>query len=196
MKGEYDEIELLIQLKLDNAEAFDSIYRHYRSRVLAFSYKLTKSSEIAEDIVQDVFSTIWERRRQIDPSLSFQAYVKKIAFNLIISYFRRVKRNKAMLQKLYADMQSFQQNESYVVDKDQVALYRKAINALPLQKKTAYLLSRDECLSYERIAAEMGISKNTVRNHMTEAIRLIRQYISRNRLVIVMLFLALAKNKY
>lgn len=196
MKGEYNETELIIQLKLDSAEAFASIYGHYRSRVLAFSYKLTKSSEIAEDIVQDVFSTIWERRAQIDPNLSFQAYVKKIAFNLIISYFRKVKRNKAMLQKLYADMQTLQQNEAFVVDKDQSVLYRKAINALPPQKKTAYLLSRDECLSYERIAAEMGISKNTVRNHMTEAIRLIRQYISRNHQVIVILFLALSKNKY
>lgn len=182
---EYREMALLVRVRQGDAEAFATVYNQYRGRVLAFSYTLTKSKAIAEDITQDVFSKLWERREQIDPQQSFQGYLKKITFNQVVSFFRKVKLNKTLCQKLYSNMQLLSLQQTIPVsDNELLKLYQAAIGRLPAQRKKAYLLSREADLSYDQIAEEMGLSKNTVRNHIAEAIHFIRDYVARHYVLI------------
>ena len=172
----YDEAELLAAVKLGNAEAFAEIFRRYRNLVFTFSLALTKSKETAEDVVQDVFSKLWERRDQIDTLQSFQGYVKKIAYNYAISFFRKVKLDRELQQELYLNTRALHlEQRAEAFDHELPGLYQKLIEQLPAQRKKAYLMSRDLGLSYETIAKKMGISKNTVRNHIAEALHFIRQ---------------------
>ena len=175
----YDERELLLQLMQGDANAFTEIYELYKDKVFAFAFILTKSKNIAEEAVQEVFFKLWEKREQINTELSFTAYVKKIAYHCIIDFFRKVKRDRTIQQKLQDNMLALQHtHEDELIEKELQKLYQQAIAQLPPQRKRIYTLSRDQHYSYEEIAGEMGLSKNTVRNQMADAIQSIRRYIA------------------
>jgi len=170
---------LLLQIISGDTDAFAEIYDLYKDRIFAFAYTLTKSKEIAEEATQEVFVKLWEKRDQINSDFPLTPYIKKITYNYIISFFRKVKLDKQLQQNLYRNMEALRNsNEDEILQKELNNLYRRAIEELPQQKRTAYLLSREQHLSYEEIALQMGLSKNTVRNHMTEAIQFIRNYIT------------------
>lgn len=170
---------LLLQIINGDAGAFAEIYDLYKDRIFAFAFTLTKSKEIAEEATQEVFVKLWERRDQIKTDYPLTPYIKKITYNYIISFFRKVKLDRQLQQNLYTNMEALRNtNEDELLQKELNKLYQLAIEQLPRQKRTAYLLSREQHLSYEEIALQMGLSKNTVRNHMTEAIRFIRNYIT------------------
>jgi RNA polymerase sigma-70 factor (family 1) len=175
----YDEKELLLQLMQGDANAFTEIYELYKDKVFAFAFTLTKSKDTAEEAVQEVFFKLWERRAQINTELSFTAYVKKIAYHCIIDFFRKVRRDRTIRQKLQDNMLALQHtHEDELIGKELEKLYQQAIDQLPPQRKRIYTLSRDQHYSYEEIAGEMGLSKNTVRNQMADAIQSIRRYIA------------------
>ncbi|MBX2922190.1 MAG: RNA polymerase sigma-70 factor [Chitinophagaceae bacterium] len=175
----HDESALLAAIKLGNEEAFSEIFRRYEKQVFAFSLTLTKSKETAKDVVQDVFSKLWERRDQIEAQQSFQAYVKKITYNQTISFFRKVKLDRDLQRELYLNIQALHiEQRAEAFDQELPGLYEKLVDQLPAQRKKAYLMSRNLGLRYETIAKKMGISKNTVRNHIAEALHFIRQKIS------------------
>lgn len=175
----HNEKELLLQVVQGDADAFAGIYELYKDKIFAFAFTLTKSKDIAAEAVQEVFFRLWEKRGQIDADQPFTAYIKKITYHHIIDFFRKAKRDRALQQQLYAKIEALRNStEDELMGKELHRLYRQAIDQLPPQKKKIYLLSREQQLSYEAIAAETGISKNTVRNHMTEAIRFIRRYVT------------------
>ncbi len=162
-----------------NARAFQQLYDLHKGRVFAFAFALTKSRDLAEEIVQVVFIKLWEHRERINTSLSFHAYLRKITYHHVVSYFRKLKLDISLQQELLHNIQSMSApNEEQLAGKQLNQIYRQAIEHLPTQKKKLYLLSREENLSYEEIANEVGLSKNTVRNHMADAIRFIRQYVT------------------
>jgi RNA polymerase sigma-70 factor (ECF subfamily) len=170
---------LLLQIINGDAAAFAEVYELYKDRIFAFAFTLTKSKEIAEEATQEVFVKLWERRNQIDANYPLTPYIKKITYNYIISFFRKVKLDRQLQQNLYSNMEALQNtNEDELLQKELSKLYQQAIEQLPQQKRTAYTLSREQHLTYEEIALQMGISKNTVRNHMSEAIHFIRNYIT------------------
>ena len=186
---------LLLQLINGDADAFAEVYDLYKDRIFAFAFTLTKSKEIAEEATQEVFIRLWERRNQIDSNYPLTPYIKKITYNYIISFFRKVKLDRQLQQNLYTNMESLRNtNEDELLQKELNKLYQQAIEQLPQQKRTAYMLSREQHLTYEEIALKMGISKNTVRNHMTEAIQFIRNYIT-NHTDLACLILAFCINK-
>lgn len=175
----YSEKGLLLQVINGDAEAFSEIYDLYKDRIFAFAFTLTKSKEIAEEATQEVFVKLWEKRDQINTEYPLTPYIKKITYNYIISFFRKVKLDRQLQQSLYSNMEALRNtNEDELLQKELNKLYHQAIDQLPQQKRTAYTLSREQHLSYDEIAMQMGISKNTVRNHMTEAIQFIRNYIT------------------
>jgi RNA polymerase sigma-19 factor, ECF subfamily len=175
----YDEKELLLQLMQGDTNAFTEIYELYKDKVFAFAFTLTKSKDTAEEAVQEVFFKLWERREQINTELSFTAYVKKIAYHCIIDFFRKVKRDRTIRQKLQDNMLALQHtHEDELIGKELTKLYLQAVDQLPPQRKRIYTLSREQHFSYEEIAGEMGLSKYTVRNQMAEAIQSIRRYIA------------------
>ncbi|MFL9484193.1 RNA polymerase sigma factor [Chitinophagaceae bacterium LWZ2-11] len=185
------ETDLLLQIIKGDTEAYTEVYELYKDKIYAFAFTLTKSKDIAEEIVQDVFLKLWEKRTQIDADKSFTEYIKKITYHQVIDFFRKVKRDRGLQQKLEKNIQALRNaNEDELIGKELHILYKKAIEQLPPQKKKVYLLGREGVLKYEEIAAEMGLSKNTVKNHMSEAIQLIRQYISTHYIDCIMALLA------
>lgn len=181
MASSDDNHELIYRVSKGDADAFSKVYELYKDKVFAFAYTLTKSRETAEEVVQDVFLKLWERREQVRIEYSFAAYVKKVTYHQVIDFFRRAKKDQSLQEKLIRQMKEIRNSgEEFVLGRELDKVYKQAIEQLPPQQKKAFLLSREEDLSYEEIAQRLGISRNTVRNHLADAMKSIRTYVSTN----------------
>lgn len=176
-----DDKNAVIKLKEGNEDAFIQIYNEYRNKVYSYAFQLSKSDITAEEIVQEVFIRIWQKRDQINVELPFNAYIKKITLNHVLNHLKKVSREKALQEQIYHTIEkSANRTEDLLLEKELRQVYLDAIIRLPPQKKLIYQMSRTEELSHEEIAQKLNISKNTVKNHMVEASKFIRDYVHKN----------------
>ncbi len=194
MKLEKDKItqELLIRLKNGDMMAFDQIYDHYSHKLFSFIFKILKDEAEAEDIVQEVFLKIWESRYKLDDSKFLNSYVFTIAYNNSIDLIRKRINNSKYLEHLkYSSI--FQISTTTISDvefNDLNEKVNKLIADLPERQNQVYLLHRERGLTYPEIAKQLGISKNTVENHMGKALKYLHQNLD-NSLLVNMLFVCL-----
>lgn len=176
---------LLIRLSGGDEIAFVKIYNQYRHKIYTYAHQLCKSADTAEEIVQDVFIRIWQKRAQINTEHSFNAYIRKITLNHVLNHLKKVAREKLLQEEVFQLMEiSASRTEDQLLEKELRRIYNDAIARLPAQKKLIYQMSRTEELSHEEIALKLDISRNTVKNHMVEASRFIREYVRKNAGVI------------
>lgn len=182
---------LLNNLRNGDQTAFAEIYNQYRSKIFVYACSLCKSPDIAEEIVQEVFIKIWQKRDQINTELNFGAYIKKITLNHVLNHLKKIAREKSLQQQLFLFIETIRNStEDNLLEKELLKTYDEAIAQLPPQKKLIYNLSRNEDLTHDEIAKRLNISKNTVKNHMVEATRFIRNYVNQNGSVICFIIAA------
>jgi len=180
-----ENMDLLTKLREGDEPAFIQIYNQYRSKIYTYAYQLCKSSDTAEEIVQEVFIKIWQKREQLNLELSFNAYIKKITLNHVLNHLKKVARERVLQEQIFHTIEvSSNRTDDDMMEKELRKIYEEAIDRLPHQKKIIYKLSRVEELSHDEIALQLNISKNTVKNHMVEASRSIRDYVSKNGSII------------
>nr|WP_121270782.1 RNA polymerase sigma-70 factor [Pedobacter schmidteae] len=173
--------ELLTKLRNGDQLAFAQIYNQYRSKMYTYACNLCKSPETAEEIVQEVFIRLWQKKEQINIDLNFNAYIKKITLNHVLNHLKKVAREKSLQEEVLGYIEAIRNaTEDNLLEKELVKTYNEAIALLPPQKKIIYQLSRDEDLTHDQIAERLNISKNTVKNHMVEATKFIRIYVSKH----------------
>jgi RNA polymerase sigma-70 factor (ECF subfamily) len=187
----YHDTEWLQELARGSADAFRSIYEAYQQPLFSFAFYLTKSKDIAEEVLQEVFIKLWEKREQFQPDILLLPYLKKMSQNLVLDLFRKANRDRSYQRHLYEEMiKASRQSVDVFWEKELSRIYADAIRQLPPQQKLIYSLHRDQDLSYQEIAIQLGLSRNTVRNHMMTAIGAIRHYVE-NRTDLVCLILAI-----
>ena len=174
-----DEMELLQQLIEGNAESFRKIYQFYQGRIFLFALRLTKSKSQAEEIVQEVFVKLWEKREKIKIEKNFNGYILAITKNLILDGLKKSAHDRTLLQKIHNNMRALQNNSvDQLIEKELMRLHQQAVDRLSPQTKIVFMLSREEELTYDEIAERLGVSRNTVRNQMSDALKSIREYLS------------------
>lgn len=182
------EYELLSRLRKGEMESFREVYNLYRKKVYLYAYKIAKSEDIAEDISQEVFIRIWEKREQINLEMNFEAYIKKITLNHVLNHLKKVSRERQLQEQVFLYIDQIRNGtEEGIYEKELIRVYHEAIEELPPQKKIIYKLSRNEELTHDEIAAKLNISKNTVKNHMVEATKFIRSSVNRHGSIICFL---------
>ena len=175
-----NEQELLHQLSLGNQEAFTAIYLQYHGGIYNYLLKFTKNPILTEDLVHDVFLKIWEVRAQLDIRLSFQAYLYRLARNTALTQLNRISlydtiRDEVMHRvSLGINDQTLMNN---VEAKQYEELLSKAVNSLPPQRREAFILCRQQGKTYEEAAALMDISRNTFKQHLSLAVKSIKEYL-------------------
>ncbi|THU40316.1 RNA polymerase sigma-70 factor [Niastella caeni] len=171
--------ELLQRIILDDEVSFNELYDIYIDRVFLFAYQLTKSKDIAGDMTQEVFIKLWEMRKEIDTALNFEAFLRTVTRNHVFNYLKKAARESQLQRKIFSGMQLLANTvEEQLLEKQLMQLHNEAVEKLPKQKKIIYILSRNEKLSHDQIAERMNLSRNTVKNHMVEALKFIRGYMS------------------
>lgn len=172
------EFERIRRFSEGDAAAFGQLYDKYRGKVFSYAYTLSKSRETAEEIVQEVFLKLWQKRTSIDAERNFEAYLRKVTLNHLLNFFKKAARHKALQEQIFRNMEMSRTGpEEELMEKELQRAYREAVEKLPPQKKVIYRLSRQEELTHEQIARALNLSRNTVNNHLVEALKFIRNYI-------------------
>lgn len=174
------ENELVVRLIDGDKEAFCTLYSLYREPLTFFALKFLKSTEYAEDIVQDTFTHIWLRRKFIQPDVPFSAYLYAIVKNRVLNQLRNLERQHLMQEHLLKHAIDYTEDTQHeILSHDLKEVIQKAFDTLTPRQQEVFRLSREGELSYKEIASQLGISVNTVHEHIATCLQTIRQYLEK-----------------
>lgn len=167
-----NEKHLLNHLKKGNAAVFKAIFDQYWDKIYAFCLKQTCSTEIAQELTQNIFHSLWERREQLDIKVSLQHYLFRAAKYQIINNYRNENSRLRALDCFYAEFCGADNCTEDHVNYNQLKdTLNTLIDQLPCQCKEVFLLRKDNDMSYRQIAQNLNISVKTVEYHLTNARR-------------------------
>ncbi len=176
-----DEKELLIALREGDQDAFTQIYDQYSTRIFKNSVRILKSEELGEELLQETFFRIWEKRDLIDPDKPIKSYLFRIAENLAYDFFRKAARDRRMAEKLISAASEYYDHIDALVElKENNALLQSAIDQLPPQRKKIFTLCKLEGKSYAEVSSLLGISESTINDHIVKATRSLKEYFYRS----------------
>lgn len=173
-----DEKELLARLSTGDQQAFERLYHHYSSALHRTVFRLILSEMLADEIIQDIFVKVWEKRHLVQSVQNFKPWLFRIAENEVYNYYRRIARDRKLQQHLIGSLTSSDSpTEEYITGKERNALLEKAVALLPEKRRKVFILCRMEGKSYEEAGKILGISPNTVKNQLVSANDTLRRYL-------------------
>lgn len=170
-----NEEEILCRLAKGDRHAFDAIYRQYFYAVYRNSLKITREVNAAEDIVQEVFIALWQKRETIDTKRSVGSWLFVVCYNKSVNFLKRkLKESLAhhQLQQLTADS-----GEEVIYYNLQWEMLEEAIAQLSPQKRKVFELCKLQGKSYEETAAALHLSKHTVKEYLSAAVSFVKEYV-------------------
>jgi len=184
-----NEKDLLLRVANGDQTAFTLLFEQYHHELGRYIFGITKSMELAEEIVQNIFLKIWMNRETLSGINSFRAYLFIISRNAAITAFRKKVRDHIRQREWESAMQEGGGMEDAWREKElYLTLIDQAIEALPPQRKKVYLMSRQEGLTYEEIGIRLGISKLTVRAHIQQSTTAITAFVKKRGGLPLLLF--------
>ncbi|MCE5348203.1 MAG: RNA polymerase sigma-70 factor [Bacteroidales bacterium] len=180
--------QLILKLKTGEKEAFRELFNMLGPKIYRFALAYLKNKSDAEDIMHDVFLKIWEKRDHIDTSQNVKAYIFKIAINSIYDFIR-----KKNLEKAFADFtrENFQPGDETLWNKviwnDMLSKLNPLVEQMPEQRKTIFLMSREEGLSNQQIADKLSLSKRTVENQLYRATQYLKEHMNTDTVFLLLI---------
>jgi RNA polymerase sigma-70 factor (family 1) len=170
--------EVLRQLTEGNESAFKQIYDRYWLSIYKTVKRYTKSPEVAEDIVQEIFTTLWNNRSNFREVINLEYYLITMAKNLTYKTLRKMAFEKTVKDHWSAEtLREENSVNDTILDQQYAQLIQRAAGSLPSQQKQIFHMAKVEGLSHKDIAAQLNISHLTVKTHMAKALRSIRHYL-------------------
>lgn len=175
-----NESSLVHNLSKGNVSAFNSLFYDYSGRLYRFAYGYLKSEEEAEELVQEVFTIIWEKRKELKSNLSFKSLLFTIAFNIIRKHFRtRSYLSKYLKSGIISESDS--QSLNNITYNSLHKFIFELVDLLPDRRKEIFIKSRVQGYSIKEISEELRISHKTVENQLTASLKFIRINLNRER---------------
>jgi len=161
--------------------------RHYKFLCLV-AFGIVKDEDAAEDIVQDFFLNLWQRRAEVTLLLSFQAYATRAVKNRSISHLRKKQTiSDEQLHVLADEADTFEEKEIFPSGENITARVMEVVELLPSERKKIFLSHVIDRLSYAQIAEKNNISLNTVKTQMKKAYAFIRSRVADDALGLILL---------
>lgn len=170
-----DEI-LLEKVKTGDQKALEQLFERYFFSLCRFASSFVKQTDIAEEIVSDVFLNIWLKRNELNIHTNIKAYLFVAIKNQALNYLNK---EKLVFEELSVntEAQDITLNEGSSIELSET---REEINAiikeLPPQRQVIFKMNKYEGLKYKEIADKLSISVNTVQKQMIEAVKFVSQY--------------------
>jgi len=161
---------MLCFFTMEDRKNFEKIYAEYWEKLNAFSFKMTQDQDLAQNVVQDVFIDLWERKKET-PILSIENYLFRAVKNQIFKHYRSNSFNKTILEDKFDNylIENIATVDSELTDK----LY-SLLDTLPEKRKEILLMHKLQEMNIEQIATELDLSKQTVKNQISSAIKQLR----------------------
>lgn len=180
------ELEYLQRFKDGDQHAFIYFYDAFKLPIYRKLLKMVRIEDLAEELTQDVFVRVWDKRALIDPHQSFKSYLYRIAQHKLYDFYRKVARDER-LQEEIRQLVTKEHNptDELVFLKETQNILDQAISSLPDQQRQIYILCKIEGKSYKEVALLLGISVNTISTHMTRASKKIQEFMTKYQHLII-----------
>ncbi len=173
-----EERSLILRLIGGDEDAFCELYATYKNRLIYFAMRFLKSREYAEDVFQDAFTVVWQSRRFINPDASFSSYLYTIMRNRILNQLRNAANEEKLKESILSQALDYTEDTKHeVMLNDLKSLISHALQQLTPRQREIFEMSREAQLSHKEIADKLGISINTVQEHISTSLKLIRTYL-------------------
>jgi RNA polymerase sigma-70 factor (family 1) len=172
-----NDYELAVRLRQGDVEAFDILYQKYHQGLYFNILKLIRHTAATQDILQEVFLKLWERRSSLDPDQSVTAWLFVVSYNKAADYLKHYLRHSISLDESQEKIMALPPEESYLTIEERTQLLTEAIGQLSPQKRRVLELCKLQGKTYEETAQELHISRHTVKEYLATAISHIKGYI-------------------
>lgn len=170
------DVDLVKRLQRNEEDALTIIYNKYWEIMFLAAYNLVKDRSVCEDIVQEVFISLWQRREKLQIKASLKSYLYTSTVYKVYDHFNK---NKKMLQEgLFEGFENkieASNPETKLMHQELLSYLDSIVDALPDKCKEVYKLSRENMLSNKEIAEQLGISQRTVEGHISKALKIIKE---------------------
>lgn len=168
--------DLLMNMKQGDTASFAELYRRYSGRIYGNILRLVKDQEAAEELLQDVFTKLWEKRATIQVATSFQSYLFVVSRNAVYNFMRHLAKERRLRNETLQDyrLSGYQHVEEQLIERELLDAYHSAVEALPPKRQHIYRLCKWEGKSYEEVGAMLGISVATINDHIVKATHFIK----------------------
>jgi len=181
--------DLAGKVKTGEKNAYQELFERYSPRIYQFSLSYLKNKSDAEELVQDVFLKIWEKRETLDQSKNIESFIFKVAVNTIYDFIRHKNIENAFNDFARANFETDSNNTWHTVIFDEMTANLKELVAkLPEQQQKIFQLSKEEGLASEEIAEKLNLSKRTVENHLYRAVSFLKENFRRDSFISVLFF--------
>ncbi|MEO8415935.1 MAG: sigma-70 family RNA polymerase sigma factor [Ginsengibacter sp.] len=175
----YNENELIELIAKGDEFAFSTLVTNYKNRIYSIAFKLTKSTVIAEEIVQDVFLKIWLKRDTLPGIQNFGGYIFIITRNDVYKVLKEIAQNyRVTLLTDEHQLLTKLDTSDFVEEKEYNLLLQKAVERLPNQQKQVYKLMKNEGFKRNEVASQLDLQPETVKFHLAQAMKNIRAFCS------------------
>ena len=185
------ERQLLLSLQQGDESAFTEIYTRYSRKLLAIAFNYSRDPDLAEEIVQDIFLSLWER----SSSLQIESLEAYLATAVKFAIFRQIytQKKRIELAKTHYKIETIVLDEDKIYAKFLDEYIQGIIETLPKKCRIVFQYSRNMHLNNKEIAEKMNISEKTVESHMTKALKTIRNNLSNSGTITLLVYSFLDK---
>ena len=179
--------DIIPQIAQGNKNAFETLFKSHYANLCGYAVKYVWELEQAEEIVQDLFFNIWNKRSDLYISSSIEAYLFRAVRNACLNYLKHKK-----IRDNYVSAVQEHYNPGLRLDENPVETLElqtkidEAIDSMPPERKKVFLLSRYEGLKYKEIADRLGISVKTVEVQMGKALKFLREELKEFMVILIL----------
>jgi len=164
----------LNEQRITKAE-FEHVFKTHFRALLSYAFTFVREESAAEEIVQNMFYKIWEKRERLNITQSLKAYLYQSVYNESLNYLKHLKVKKEHQSYIMASSDEGEISSSKtLMIKELESKIAETLKQLPEQCRTIFQMSRFENLKYREIASQLGLSIKTVENQMGKALKIMR----------------------
>lgn len=166
-----EHIELI---KAGNKVAFDQLFLEYYSYLCNYAFQFLHEKDGAEEVVQDMFFHLWEKRESLEIKSSVKSYLFQSVKNRCLTLLKHVSVREAYKTHNQENI-TYQEQQITELEGELATMIEVAVNELPEERQKVFRLNRYEGLKYKEIAQHLGISVKTVEGQMSKALKFLRE---------------------
>jgi RNA polymerase sigma-70 factor (ECF subfamily) len=180
--------DIIPRIRSGDQSVFEALFRDYYARLCGYALKFVADTDQAEEIVQDLFCNLWDKKESRDIMTSVEAYLFRAVRNACFNHLKHLKiryrHTESVKETAPAVSESVHESLEFL---ELAEMIEKAVEGMPPERKKIYILSRQEGLKYKDIAEKLNISVKTVENQMGKALKYLREHLSQYLVIMALI---------
>jgi len=187
---QFSDKDILQRLANNDESALRAVYEEYSEKLFISAYNLLNNKEICEDIIQEIFISLWRKRQNLSIKTTLKGYLYAcVTYKVYDQYKIKNSALKTELIDNFNNQIQFSNPETNMVHNELVERINSIINTLPKKCQVVFKMSREELLSHKEIAQKLNISTKTIESHITNALKIIRSSLGNSYSAEIILFI-------